>query len=44
MIKGFHFPPITSNAASTPTFDRVSPKNVVHGTRYMKEQMALLDG
>jgi len=24
--------------------DQVSPKNVVHGTRYMKEQMTLLDG
>ncbi|WP_342422479.1 aldo/keto reductase [Paenibacillus sp. FSL E2-0178] len=24
--------------------DQVSPKNVIHGTRYMKEQMTLLDG
>ncbi|NOU77444.1 aldo/keto reductase [Paenibacillus sp. LMG 31459] len=24
--------------------DQVSPKNVVHGTRYMKDQMTLLDG
>ncbi len=24
--------------------DQISPKNVVHGTRYMKEQMTLLDG
>lgn len=24
--------------------DQVSPRNVVHGTRYMKEQMTLLDG
>ncbi|WP_237167861.1 aldo/keto reductase [Paenibacillus yonginensis] len=24
--------------------DQVSPKNVVHGTRYMKEQMTLLGG
>lgn len=24
--------------------EQVSPKNVVHGTRYMKEQMTLLDG
>ncbi|MGD7007314.1 aldo/keto reductase [Metabacillus sp. 84] len=24
--------------------DQVSPKNAVHGTRYMKEQMTLLDG
>jgi hypothetical protein len=24
--------------------DQVSPKNVVHGTRYMKEQMTLIDG
>ncbi len=24
--------------------EEVSPKHAVHGTRYMKEQMALLDG